>query len=175
MRRPKILIGWTEYVSFPEWEVTKVRAKIDTGARSSALHVENIEVLNSRFVAFDIVRNRKSKRGHMRVKARLSRTGRVRSSSGHSDQRIFVKTKIRLGTVEKEIEISLSDRGSMIYRVLLGRTALSGPFLIDVDKRMLLGNPQATEEPRAARRKSSTASPAKSGRKLPKRTKRRVQ
>ncbi len=146
-RQAPIVIGWTEYVDFPEWNVKRVRAKVDTGARSSALHVENIQLLGRDEVAFDVIRNRASKRAPRRVKARISRIGRVRSSTGHTTQRIFVKTSIRMGTVDKQIELSLSDRGSMIHRMLLGRTALTGPFLIDVDKRMLLGRPTARTKP----------------------------
>jgi hypothetical protein len=140
-RRPPVVIGWTEYVDFPEWHVKNVRAKIDTGARSSALHVDNIEMLPGGLVAFDVVRNRKS-RQHRRVLARVSRTGRVRSSSGHATQRIFVETTMRLGPVEKRIELSLTDRGSMIHRMLIGRSALGSSFLIDANKRLAFGKPE---------------------------------
>ena len=61
----------------------------------------------------------------------------MRSSNGSTETRYFVRTLLRLGPVEKMIEVSLVDRGAMIHRMLLGRTALSGPFLIDVDKRMV--------------------------------------
>ncbi len=158
-RQPPVVIGWTEYVDFPDWGVKNVRAKIDTGARSSALHVENIELLGNGQVAFDLIRNRESKKAHRRVKARLSRTGRVRSSTGHATKRLFVKTTLRLGPVERQVEISLSDRGSMIHRMLIGRTALVGPFLIDVDKRLALGRPKPRKK--IARPKVSRAKPSR--------------
>jgi hypothetical protein len=132
-----VVIGWTEYVDLPDWDVRKLRAKIDTGARSSALHVENIVELPRDRVGFQIVLHRKNHDRRVRVSTHILRRSRVRSSNGHVETRLFVRTRLRLGPVEREVEISLVDRGEMIHRMLLGRTALSGPFLIDVDRRML--------------------------------------
>lgn len=134
-----VVIGWTEYVDLPEWKVFGLRAKVDTGARSSALHVENIELLGNGEVGFDVVRRRNAVRPRTRVTAPVARHGAVRSSSGHCTPRIFVETMLRLGGVEKRIEIGLVDRGPMIHRMLLGRNALAGPFLIDVGRRLALG------------------------------------
>ena len=132
-----VLIGWTENVDLPEWDVRKLRAKVDTGARSSALHVENIVELPRNRVRFDIVLHRKKRNRRYHVTSRIERRSRVRSSNGSTETRYFVRTLLRLGPVEKMIEVSLVDRGAMIHRMLLGRSALSGPFLIDVDKRMV--------------------------------------
>jgi len=140
-RQPPVVIGWTEFVDFPDWGISAVRAKVDTGARSSALHVENVERLSGNRVAFDIVRNRKSTGRRRRVVAPISRVGRVRSSTGHTTTRTFVEAMVRLGPVERVVEISLIDRGSMIHRMLLGRTALSGPFIVDVSRRYVFGRP----------------------------------
>lgn len=134
--REPVLIGWAELVDLPDWGIKKLRAKVDTGARSSALHVENIEELPRDWVRFDVVLHRLKRDRRIHVKAKVSRRGRVRSSSGHQEARIFVETTLRLGTVEKRVEISLVDREKMIHRMLLGRKALSGPFLIDVDRRL---------------------------------------
>jgi len=134
-----VVIGWTEYVALPDWGIDRLRAKVDTGARSSALHVENLEELPRGRVAFDVVLHRAHRDRRVHIRARVTRRSRVRSSSGHGDYRYFVETTLRLGPVEKRIEVSLVDRGKMIHRMLLGRSALSGPFLIDVDHRMLQG------------------------------------
>ena len=133
-----VLIGWTEFVDLPAWGVRKLRAKVDTGAQTSALHVENIEELPRGYVRFDVVLHRRKRDRRIHVKARVSRRGRVRSSSGHRSERLFVETTLSMGPVEKRIEVSLVDRQKMIHRMLLGREALRGPFLIDVDKRMVL-------------------------------------
>lgn len=134
-----VVIGWTEYVALPDWGIERLRAKVDTGARSSALHVENLEELPRGRVKFDVVLHRAHRDRRVHIRARVKRRSRVRSSSGHGETRYFVETTLRLGPVEKRIEVSLVDRQKMIHRMLLGRSALAGPFLIDVDHRMLLG------------------------------------
>jgi hypothetical protein len=147
----KLLIGWNEYIDIPEWGIRRLRAKVDTGARSSALHVENIEELPRDRVRFDVVLHRVKRDRRVHVTARIARRGRVRSTTGHYEWRIFVKAPLRIGPVEREVEVSLVDRERMIFRMLLGRTALSGPFLIDPSHRHLLAPRRRVRK--AARRK----------------------
>jgi hypothetical protein len=135
----RLVIGWNEYVDIPDWGVRGLRAKVDTGARSSALHVENIEELPRERVRFDVVLHRAKRDRRVHVTTRVVRRGRVRSSTGHYEQRIFVMVPIRLGPVAREIEVNLVDREKMIFRMLLGRTALEGVFLVDPGHRQLLG------------------------------------
>lgn len=153
-QRPSpVLIGWTEYVDLPEWGVRRLRAKVDTGARSSALHVENIEELGRGFVRFDVVLHRLKRDRRIHVRTHISRRSRVRSSNGQIETRYFVETLMRLGPVEKRVEVSLVDRRRMIHRMLLGRTALSGPFLIDVDRRMVQTPPRRKKKKRKKKKK----------------------
>jgi hypothetical protein len=133
----KTVIGWTEFVDLPEWGIRKLRAKVDTGARTSALHVEHIVELPRGFVGFDVILHRKKRSRRIRVKAKITRRSRVRSSSGHQSERLFVDTMLSIGPVVKRIEVSLVDRQMMIHRMLLGREALHGPFVIDVNHRMI--------------------------------------
>ena len=161
MTRNPIVIGWTEYVDLPEWNVKRVRAKIDTGARSSALHVENIENLSGGRVRFDVVLHREKRDRRIHVTAPVTRRSRVRSSNGQTETRTFVSTTLRLGPIEREVEFSLVDRGRMIHRMLLGRTALSGPFLIDIDRRMVQSPPKRKKKvAKAKRRKARPAEKA---------------
>ena len=155
----KILVGWNENIDLPDWGIRRLGAKIDTGARSSALHVEDLEVLPRGRVRFRVVVHRVQRDRHVRVVARISRRARVRSSNGEFETRFFVKTTMRLGDVEKEIEMSLVDRGKMIHRMLLGRTALSGDFIVDVSRRHLL-DPSArrTRTKKKRRAKAKTRS-----------------
>lgn len=134
-REAVLIIGWTEDIDLPEWDVVRLRAKVDTGARSSALHVENLIELPRNRVRFDVVVHREKRDRHVHVVTPVTRRSRVRSSNGQTETRYFVTTTMRLGSVEREIEISLVDRGKMIHRMLLGRSALSGPFLIDPSRR----------------------------------------
>ena len=133
-----VLIGWTEMIDLPDWGVRNLRAKVDTGARTSALHVENIEELPRNYVRFDVVLHRQKRDRRIHVKAKISRRGRVRSSTGHQTERLFVETNLTIGPITKKIEVSLVDREKMIHRMLLGREALKGPIIIDVDRRMAL-------------------------------------
>lgn len=141
--RPEpLVIGWTEYVELPEWGIQRLRAKVDTGARSSALHVEDLRELPRGWVHFAVVLHREKRDRRIHVRARIARRSRVRSSNGESETRYFVNTRMRLGPVERDVEVSLVDRRRMIHRMLLGRTALSGPFLIDVSRRMTQTKPR---------------------------------
>lgn len=149
-------IGWTEYVDLPEWGVRRLRAKVDTGARSSALHVENIRELPRDRVRFDVVLHREKRDRRVHVEAHVSRRARVRSSNGHLSQRIFVTTTLRLGAVEKRIEVSLVDRQKMIHRMLLGRAALAGSFVIDAGRRMV----QSPRKKKVRRKKRRARTPS---------------
>jgi hypothetical protein len=134
----KITVGWNEWVALPDWRIAALRAKVDTGARTSALHVENIVPLAGRRVRFDIVVSDAGRRSH--IVAPVSRTGRVRSSTGHAGTRYFVTTRVQLGPLEREVELSLVDRSAMRFRMLLGRTALAG-VLVDPVRARLHGRP----------------------------------
>jgi hypothetical protein len=137
-KREKLVIGSAEHVDLPEFGVKGLRAKVDTGARSSALHVENIEMIGQTRVRFDIRLHRKHAERRVVVEAKITRQGRVRPSSGHGQTRLFVSTPMRIGSVEKEVELSLVDRERMIFRMLVGRTALADDFLVDPSRRYLL-------------------------------------
>jgi hypothetical protein len=140
-----LIIGVTEYVDIPEWRILSLRAKIDTGARSSALHVENIRELASGRVRFDVRLSRSQSERRVTVEAPIVRRGRVRPSSGELEARIFVAVKVRIGPVEREIELSLVDRGRMIFRMLIGRRALAHAFLVDPSRRYVLKKPRSSK------------------------------
>jgi hypothetical protein len=151
MESQKHVIGSAELVDFPEWGVAGLRAKVDTGARSSALHVENIHELPGGWVEFDVRLLRKNEQRRKRVRARVSRRGRVKPSSGETQARLFVKARMRLGPVEHEVEVSLVDRQRMIFRMLLGRTALTPMFLVDPGRRYVLTKPKKKPKKRSPR------------------------
>lgn len=125
------LIGWSELVDLPDWKIRGLRAKVDTGARSSALHVENLKPLPRGRIQYQVVLNREDRGRRVNVVATISRRARVRSSTGEYTTRYFVKTRLRLGGHERAVEISLVDRGDMTFRMLIGRTALAGLYVVD--------------------------------------------
>jgi len=160
-----LIIGVTEYVDIPAWRILKLRAKIDTGARSSALHVENIRELGGGRVRFDVRLSRSESDRRVTVESRIARRGQVRPSSGEPEERIFVAVKVRIGPVERVIELSLVDRGRMIFRMLIGRRALAHAFLVDPGRRYVLQPPSGPHSaPPQVTPKVSANTPAKSGR-----------
>jgi len=134
------IIGVAEFVDFPDWGVRDLSARIDTGARTSALHVENVRLLAGSRVSFDVRLRRDDPTARVSVETKVSRCTPVRSSSGQNESRVFVKAHVRLGGREQQIEVGLVDRRHMMYRMLLGRSALEGHFLVDVTKRYALGS-----------------------------------
>jgi len=135
---PKEVIGWTEYVDFPLWGIDGLKAKVDTGARTSALHVEDLKPLRGGEVEFHVILCRKRKNKKVLVRAKAVKWAKVRSSTGEYHKRCFVKTLIRIGHITKEIEVTLVSREKMIFRMLIGRKALEDDFLVDVDRRTVL-------------------------------------
>jgi hypothetical protein len=131
----KAVIGWREMVDLPEWGVTKVLAKVDTGARTSAIHVENVRHTDRGRVAFDVVRSRKKGAKINTVEAVIVRETTVRTSTGHEHERIVVATTMKIGAFEKRIELTLVSRKHMLCRMLVGRSALEDDFLVDVSVR----------------------------------------
>ncbi len=133
----KILIGWREFVDLPEWGIVSVRAKIDTGARTSALHVEHLDLLPDGLVRFEVVPDG-DVRKRIAVVAELIRVSRVRPSTGVLQRRHVVSTTMRLGPVEKVIQLSLVSRQGMLCPMLVGRRALNDQFIVDPAAKYLL-------------------------------------
>ncbi|MBL8064727.1 MAG: ATP-dependent zinc protease [Chthonomonadaceae bacterium] len=134
-----IVIGWREVVALPDWGIDKLRAKVDTGARTSAIHVENLVEMPDGEIEFDVVMDRRHAHKHVKVRAKVKRKSHVKSSNGETLLRYFVSTSIELAGIKKEVEISLVNRDNMKVRMLVGRTALGEDFLVDAHKTNLAG------------------------------------
>jgi hypothetical protein len=130
-----VIIGFVEHVDLPDWGITRLRAKVDTGARTSALHVSNIREVSGGRVRFDVRLHRQKTDRTVHVETKIRRRGRVKASSGDAQTRIFVTTTLRIGQVEREVEVSLVDRGKMIFRMLIGRSGLGKSILVDPNRR----------------------------------------
>ncbi|MGK0236774.1 MAG: hypothetical protein ACI92G_000230 [Candidatus Pelagisphaera sp.] len=124
-------IGWKESIDLPEWGIRHITAKADTGARRSAIDVKNILELPGNKVQFDIVLHRKNRDITQTIIAPIAHQTHVRSSNGEQRERYFLKTKIKIGSITRIIELSLVNRKNMSCRMLLGRKALEGLFLVD--------------------------------------------
>jgi hypothetical protein len=132
--RARIVIGCRERVSLPDWGIHGITAKVDTGARTSAIHVDCIEIRPDGVVRFEVVTGR----GRVPVEAPMVRLSLVRPSTGKQQQRPVVQTRVRIGPLERVIEIGLVCRRRMLRRMLLGRSALRGRFLIDPGRARVL-------------------------------------
>lgn len=144
-----LLIGWREIVAIPEWGIAAIEAKVDTGARSSAIDVSGLEELPGERVRFQVALDRRREALSPSIETGISRRVRIRSSFGTARERLLVLARIHIGGKEKEIEIGLVPRRRMLSRMLLGRLALAGDFLVDPSRRHVIAPPA----PRRRRRR----------------------
>ena len=135
-------IGWRERVSFPDFEVFGVKAKIDSGAQTSSIHAFRPRFSQKNeveWVSFEIHPRRRSRKDAVRVKAKVKTRRRIRSSNGKSELRPVIETTMTLGGETFVAELTLANRHLMAYRMILGRSAMRGRFTIDPGKSYLLG------------------------------------
>jgi hypothetical protein len=127
-----ITVGWREWVGLPELGLRRLRAKVDSGARSSALHVERqwrfVEA-GAPWVGFALLARPHD--AEVEAAAAILDERMVTDSGGHRTLRVFLRTRLRLAGIERDIEINLADRCGMRFPLLLGRTALAGAFTVD--------------------------------------------
>lgn len=133
----KIIVGWRESIGLPDWGIPSLRAKIDTGAKTSALDVDQIETLADGQVRFDVVLSNKHRRRKKWITAPVVRTTVVRSSNGGREIRFVVSTTLRLGGLDRLAEFTLVRREGMLCRMLIGRAALAPHYLVDVSQTYL--------------------------------------
>jgi hypothetical protein len=127
------VIGWREIVSLPDLNIGSLIAKIDTGARSAALHAEDIKRVGRR-VKFKVPID-----GHVhRFDLPLHGQRRVKSTSGHSQNRFVIVSRIKVGRDVFDAEITLTDRADMGVPMLLGRAAIRGRYLVHPGRSFLL-------------------------------------
>lgn len=144
MKKPLIPVGWREWVRLPELGGPWVKAKIDTGARSSSLHafeLERFERDGAPWVRFALHPRQRTAKGSVQVEAPLADERSVKSSSGESDLRPVIRTALRLGGTERPIDLTLTRRDAMGFRMLIGREALRGVFSVEPDRSFVTGKP----------------------------------
>lgn len=138
------IIGRREWLALPELGVFPINCKIDSGARNCSLHAEDIEVSDDRRSVQFTTLNHYGK--EVRCRATIARFGRVRSSTGIARKRVFIESTAMFSNgFSKLILISLANRSEMHCPFLLGRSALSGSFLIDPRGIHLLGGRKQLE------------------------------
>ena len=150
-----LTVGWREWLELPDLGIARIMAKIDTGARTSALHagsIEPFEVEGQPFVRFDVTGEGHRAPWH---EAPVADRRSVRSSNGGTEERLVIRTRLMLGPESWVAEVSLTKRDSMDLPMLIGREALAGWALVDPAQSWLWGQPRA--EPRPRRRRGGPA------------------
>ncbi len=137
------IIGWREWVALPELGIPAIKAKVDTGARTSALHTFYIEehVINGHpYVKFNIHPVQKRTDIIVECEAKIKDKRNVRDSGGHEEERYVIETEVRIGDFQQQVEVTLTSRDNMKFRMLLGRSALSDQGIcVDPNHSYLLG------------------------------------
>ena len=138
----KIMVGALELCDLPELEISKMNVRIDTGAKTSSLHVDNIsefEKNNEKWVSFDIHPDIHNVDQIVRRNAKVKGMRIIKSSNASSEHRYVVDTLFQLGDDKWRIDLTLTDRSGMSYLMLLGRQAMVGRIVVDPGEEFLLG------------------------------------
>lgn len=139
------MLGWREWVALPELNIGRIKAKIDTGARSSALHAFAIDPYRKggqRWIMFAIHPSQLSTDMALECHAPVKDRRLVSDSGGHKQRRYVIETELVLGRSVIRAEMTLTNRDSMRFRMLLGRTAMNKRFIIDPSASYLQGKPE---------------------------------
>jgi hypothetical protein len=150
-RDEKLTIGWREWVALPGLGVDGIKAKIDSGARSSALHAYDVEIVDrggQEYVVFKVLPYQRSTQSAVHAEAPLLEVRSVRNSGGHVENRPVIETPLKIGEREHLIELTLTSRDEMGFRLLLGRQAVRKIFVIDPGRSFLQGRQDRTEQSR---------------------------
>lgn len=138
----RVTLGWREWVSLPDLGIGAIRAKVDTGARSSSLHVDSMESFQrdgADWVRFSI--HPGDQCPEVTAEALVIDRRQVTDSGGHATLRVFIATTLSLAGRRHDIEINLTNRRNMLFPMLLGRTALDGVFVVDASQSFTSNQP----------------------------------
>jgi hypothetical protein len=152
----KTIIGWREWLTLPDLGIKAIKAKIDTGARTSALHAFDLEpferggILKVKFGVHPLQRRKDIE---IHCVADVVDRRRVTSSDGQSERRFVIRTSVKLGKFDWPIELTLTSRKAMRFRMLLGRAAISNHLVVDPAKSYMSGRRPAKQYPKLRKKK----------------------
>lgn len=138
----KQVIGWREWVILTQFAATPIKAKVDTGAKTSALHtyyVHPFERNGATWVRFGLHPLQGNSSKNIECEAPVKDRREVTDSGGHTELRYVIETTLALNNKTFTVEITLTDRENMRFRMLLGRSALKNLYLVDSGRSFVLG------------------------------------
>ena len=144
------MLGWREWVSLPELGLDRIKAKVDTGARTSALHAFELRTFDEgseTWVEFKMHPVQRDPDTIVVCRAVVIDERQVRDSGGHRELRPVIKTPVRIGAHAWPIEITLTSRDDMLFRMLLGRTAMRHRAAVDPSRSYLVGKKKKKRKP----------------------------
>lgn len=130
----KITVGWREWLALPELGIDKIKAKVDTGARTSCIHAFRVEEFTQEeqvWVRFWVHPIQDDNNTEIQCQAKVIDQRTVTDSGGHQEQRYVIQTQLLIGGQKWPIEATLTNRDTMKFRMLLGRTAMAGRIVVD--------------------------------------------
>jgi hypothetical protein len=139
-------LGWREWGALPELAIPALKMKVDTGAKTSCLHafrLEPFEHNGEAWLRIWLHPDQHSEREHV-CQAKIYDQREVTDSGGHTELRYVIKSRLQLGNFDRSIELTLTNRDTMKFRMLLGRQAMRGSFIVNPKASYLLGQPGAT-------------------------------
>jgi len=142
MNPDKTIVGSQEWISLPDLSIPAIKVRVDSGAKTSALHAVNIQPFNRNneaWVTFDVFPIQHNGKKVIHCEARVIDKRIIKSSTGNRENRYVIKTPLKVNELSYDIELTLTNRDSMGYRMLLGREAMAGRMVVDPEGSFLMG------------------------------------